>query len=57
MRANEELDTQRNDLFNVSGNKSLPNVKILLYMMTQLDAIFVLIKRSLSREEESSPHG
>lgn len=31
MRANEELDTQRNDLFNVSGNKSLPNVKILLY--------------------------
>ncbi len=31
MRANEELDTQRNDLFNVSGNKSVPNVKILLY--------------------------
>jgi hypothetical protein len=31
MRANEELDTQRDDLFNVSGNKSLPNVKILLY--------------------------
>lgn len=31
MRANEELDTQRNDLFNVSGNKSLPNVKILLH--------------------------
>jgi hypothetical protein len=30
-RANEELDTQRDDLFNVSGNKSLPNVKFLFY--------------------------
>jgi hypothetical protein len=31
MRANEELDTQRDDLFNVSRNKSPPNVKILFY--------------------------